>query len=75
MKIIWYTISCELMRPWRNWQTRKIKDLVRVIRVEVRIFLAALLYRMDRYAVVKRCYTGLSLYNDSDETGYIRNKK
>ncbi|KRM57425.1 hypothetical protein FD44_GL001131 [Secundilactobacillus malefermentans DSM 5705 = KCTC 3548] len=30
------------MRPWRNWQTRKIKDLVGIIPVEVRVFLAAL---------------------------------
>ena len=31
------------MRPWRNWQTRKIKDLVVIETVEVRVLFAALL--------------------------------
>ncbi|TDG91715.1 hypothetical protein C5L29_000631 [Lactiplantibacillus pentosus] len=37
------------MRPWRNWQTRKIKDLVGVNPVEVRIFLAAFFMQNSRY--------------------------
>jgi hypothetical protein len=36
------------MRRWRNWQTRKIKDLVVIETVEVRVLFAALLKALGR---------------------------